>query len=460
MERKYLLIAVVLLIAACSKKNEVVVTPVRSVEALPVIITSDLTLDANKDYALTGQVVVKNNASLAIPAGVTIYVTKNNDQANKGVLLITQGSKLIVNGTADKPVVFTSAAETKSPGDWGAIVILGNAPTNVGTGNAEGLAVSADTKYGGTISTDNSGSIKYLRVEYAGGINTDAEEEWGIDKVSGLHLASVGSGTTIDHVMVSHSRDDGFQFVGGTVNATHLIAYNNGDDDFDFDYGYTGKMQYLISYRSQLNSSHALRANAVESYNDKWPTTNIPFTRPVISNMTIIGPQGTEAGTNNLNQAVYIRKGTRFVLENSIIAEYPKGGLMVCPKTRIPWVQNSGSLFKYNLVQSDTLNRTFSYDNGSDPAGFYGVAGDMVLKDFALNSVNQNQLLSSSSEIMLAGMYNTNVPDLTPLPNSPALSGANFMDADLSDFFTVVSYRGAVGPLSNWAAASNWAVWK
>jgi len=459
MERKYLLIAAVMLFTACSKKDETAITPIRTVEALPLTITSDLTLDANKDYSLTGHVYVKNNASLTIPAGVTVYVTKNDDPSNKGMLVVTQGSKLFVNGTAEKPVVFTSAATAKAPGDWGAIVILGNAPTNVVSGNAEGLAVSTDTRYGGTISADNSGSIKYLRVEYAGGINANAEEEWGIDKVSGLHLASVGSGTTLDHVMVSHSRDDGFQFVGGTVNATHLIAYNNGDDDFDFDYGYTGKMQYLISYRSQLNSTHALRANALESYNDKFPTTNTPLTRPVISNMTIIGPQGTDASTN-LNQAVYIRKGTRVVMENSIIAEYPKGGFMVCPKTKVPWVQNSGSLFKYNLVHSDTLNRAFTYDNGSDPAGFYGVFGDLVLRDFALNSVNQNQILSSSADIMLAGMYNSNVPDLTPLPNSPALTGAVFTDADLSTFFTVVPFRGAVSPTNNWAAKSNWAVWK
>jgi hypothetical protein len=467
MERKYLPIAAMLLITACSKKDEVVVTPPppppapRIVEALPSNITTDMSLDASKDYSLTGQVFVKNNASLTIPAGVTVFVTPNDDAASKGSLIVTQGSKLFVNGTADKPVVFTSAAATKAPGDWGAIVVLGNARTNIGSGNAEGLTVSNDTKYGGADDNDNSGSIKYLRVEYAGGINPAAEEEWSIDKVSGLSLRSVGSGTTLDHVMVSNSRDDGFQFVGGTVNATHLIAYNNGDDDYDFDYGYTGKMQFLISYRSASTSTHALRANALEDYNDKWPTTNIPLTRPVISNMTIIGPQGTEATPSNLNQAVYIRKGSRFVLENSIIAEYPKGGLMVCPKTRIPWVQNTGSLFKYNLVQSDSAHRTFSYDNGSDPAGFFGVNGDAVLKDFALNSVNQNELIISSADLNLAGMYNSNGPNLAPLANSPALTGAVFTDADLSTFFTVVPYRGAIGASSNnWAASSNWAMWK
>jgi hypothetical protein len=459
MRTKYLPVAVALLLGACNKKDDVAPLPSRTVEALPVTITSDITLDANKDYTLTGQVFVKNNASLTIPGGVTVFVTKNDDPANKGSLVISQGSKLIVNGTADKPVVFTSGAAVKAPGDWGAIVILGKAPTNIGTGNAEGLIVSDDTKYGGSVSADNSGSIQYLRLEYCGGINPDAEDEWEMDKVSGLCLASVGSGTTIDHVMVTRSRDDGFQFVGGTVNITHLIAYNNGDDDFDFDHGYTGKMQYLISYRTELTSTHALRANALESYNDKWPTTNVPLTRPVISNMTIIGPQGMETTPTNLNQAVYIRKGTRIVIENSVIAEYPKGAVMVCPKTRPPLLQNNGSIFRYNLVQSDTLDRAFTFDHAWDVGGFTGILPDPELRDSALNSVNQNQVIASSADLKLAAMYNANGPNLTPLANSPALTGAKFTDADFSAFFTVVPYKGAIGP-SNWAVSSNWAVWK
>jgi hypothetical protein len=459
MGTRFLLIAATVLFASCSKNNDITPTPSRTVEALPAEITSDLTLDANKDYTLSGQLFVKNNASLTIPAGVTVFVTKNDDPANKSSLIITQGSKLFINGTANQPVVFTSGAATKAPGDWGAIVLLGKAPTNIGTGNADGLTLSDDTKYGGNIPNDNSGSIKYLRMEYCGGINPDAEEEWTIDKVSGLCLESVGSGTTIDHVMVSHSRDDAFQFVGGTVNVTHLIAYNSGDDDYDFDYGYTGKMQFIISYRSELTSTHALRANAMESYNDQWPTTNPPLTRPVISNMTIIGPQGMETVPTNLNQGVYIRKGTRFVMENSIIAEYPKGGLMVCPKTRPPLLQNNGSIFRYNLVQSDTLSKAFSFDRGWDPAGFYGILADPELKDSAVNSTNQNQLLVASSELKLAGMYNSTGPDLSPVAGSPALTGASFTDADLSTFFTAVNYKGAIGT-TNWAAPGNWAVWK
>jgi len=446
--------------AACNKNSDTTIPPVtRQTDTLSGSITTDITLDAGKDYLVNGRLFVKNNASLTIPAGVTVYMAKKDAAADKSTLVVTKGSKLFINGSSDKPVVFTSNAASKAPGDWGAIVILGKAATNTGTGNAAGLGVSADTEYGGTAADDNSGSISYLRVEYSGGINPDAEDEWAVDKVSGLCLESVGSGTSINHVMVTHSNDDGFQFVGGTVNATNLIAFNNGDDDFDFDLGYTGKLQYLISYRTGLNSTHALRANGFESYNDEVPTLNMPLTRPVISNMTIVGPQGNETVRTNLNQAVYIRKGTRFAMQNSIIAEYPQGGLMVCPRTRPVLMQNTGSIFKYNLAHSDSLDKTFSYDHGSDPLGFFGIFADPQLRDFALDSVNQNQLMVSAADLKLAGMYNANAPDLTPLPTSPALTGANFDGADFSTFFTAVSFKGAVGS-ENWAAASNWAVWK
>ncbi len=460
MKKAYLLCSVaVIIFAACKKNSDVTFTPLPPaiiIDTLPLVITADLTLNANKSYVLNGQVFVKNNATLTIPAGIIVSVIKNDLPANKGVLVITEGSKLIVNGTEDKPVVFTSAAVNKAPGDWGAIIILGKAPTNVVAGNVAGLTVSDDTKFGGTISDDNSGSIKFLRLEYCGGINPEAEGEWLVDKASGLCMASVGSATSIDNVMIVHSKDDAFQFVGGTVNATHLIAFNSGDDDFDFDLGYTGKLQYIIAYRSQLSSTHSLRANGFESYNDEVPTLNAPLTRPVVSNMTIVGPEGNLPTTGHINQGVYIRKGTRFVMQNSIIAEYTKGGLMVCPKTRPVLLFNTGSLFRYNLVHSDTAAKTFSYDHGSETIAY----ADPELEIFALNATNKNQMFTSSGDLMLKTMYSTIGPDLSPATGSPALSGANFDGVDYVGFFnTSIAYRGAVGP-TNWAAASNWAVWK
>ncbi|MDB4925293.1 hypothetical protein [Mucilaginibacter sp.] len=425
----------------------------RKTDTLQGFITADRTLDANKDYFLKGQVYVKNNAILTIPAGITVYAEKNDQAQAKSVLVITKGAKINVNGTSDKPVVFTSAAAVKAPGDWGAIVLLGNAPTNTGTGNVAGLPISNDTQYGGNNSNDVSGSITFLRIEYTGGINPPAEDEWAVDKASGLLLASVGSGTKIDNVMVEHSNDDGFQFVGGTVNATHLIAYNNGDDDFDFDLGYQGSLQYLISYRT-VASSQALRANGFESYNDEVPTTNTPLTRPVVSNMTIIGPQGIETVKTNLNQGVYMRKGTRLAIRNSIIAEYPQGAFMVCPRTRPAILNNDNAEFRSNLVQADSTNRTFSWDKD------YGVFPDPELTIFETNAVNKNTVIVLSADLKLKAMYATGAPDLSPADGSPALSGADFTGTDFSkSFFTSVSYRGAIGNV-NWAAESNWAKWK
>jgi hypothetical protein len=443
--------------AACKKdsmnNNDNLGGNAKVTDTLKGTITTDRTLNADRNYFLKGQVYVKNNATLNIPAGVTVYVEKNASAQAKSVLVITKGSKLNINGTNDKPVVFTSAASVKSAGDWGAIIVLGNAPTNTGTGNVAGLAVSADTQYGGSITADNSGSISYLRIEYAGGINPAAEDEWAVDKASGLLLASVGSGTTINHVMVLHSNDDAFQFVGGTVNATYLIGYNNGDDDFDFDLGYQGNLQYLISYRTAA-SSQALRANGFESYNDEVPTTNAPLTRPVVSNMTIIGPQGMEPVKTNLNQGVYMRKGTRLAIRNSIIAEYPQGGFMVCPRTRPAILNNDNAEFRSNLVQSDTTARAFAFDKD------YGVFADPELTIFETNAINKNSVIVVSADFKLKAIFSAGAPDLSPADGSPALTGADFSGTDFSkSVFTITTYRGAVGNV-NWAAESNWAVWR
>ncbi|MGN6639411.1 MAG: hypothetical protein ACTHJ8_10910 [Mucilaginibacter sp.] len=453
-----LLLSGMVLFAAC-KKDHVKNTGIngdRKVDTLQGAITKDLTLDGTKNYFLKGQVYVKNNATLTIPAGITVYAQVNAERSAKSALIITQGSKININGTLDQPVVFTSAASNKQPGDWGAIVILGKAPTNSGTGYAAGLPQTTDTQYGGNVATDNSGSITYLRLEYTGGINPPAEDEWAIDKVSGLSLLSVGSGTHIDNVMVKYSNDDSFQWVGGTVNATHLISYNAGDDDFDFDMGYEGNLQFLIGYRTHA-SSPALRANGVESYNDSVPTTNTPLTRPVISNMTIVGPQGVDATTTNIWMGVYMRKGTRLAIRNSLDAEYSKGGFMVCPRTRPVILADNDAEFRDNLVQSDTTNRAFVWDQGHIVA-----VVDTQLATFETNSVNKDSVLSASSALKLMTMYpgSGNAPDLTPAAGSPALHGVDFTGPDFSNsFFVQTNYRGAIGT-TNWAAQSAWADWR
>jgi hypothetical protein len=458
MKRIFLLsVALGTFFAACKKDNNAGnIAGNKNMDTLRGAITADRKLDPAKSYFLEGQVYVKNNATLTIPAGVTVYAQANTSVSAKSALVITQGSKIFINGTADEPVVFTSAATTKTPGDWGALVLLGKAPTNSGTGNVAGLPVSSDTQYGGNVQNDNSGSITYLRLEYTGGINPPAEDEWAIDKVSGMVFESVGSGTHVDNVMVKYSNDDSFQWVGGTVNATHLISYNCGDDDFDFDMGYEGHLQMLIGYRTHA-SSQALRANGVESYNDAVPTSNAPLTRPVISNMTIIGPHGIDPTKTNINQGVYMRKGTRLAIRNSVVAEYSEGGFMVCPRTRPVILNNDNAEFRSNLVHADTLARTFSWDQDVK------VVADPMLTIFLTNSVNKDSVISASADMKLTAMYTasgTDAPDLTPVSGSPALHGADFSGVDFSNaFFIQTTYRGAIGS-ANWAAQSAWCNWQ
>lgn len=462
---KSVLIAnLILVVGFTSCKKDAPIDPVVAPENLVLSgeIKTSLSLKENSTYTLKGRVTVLNNSVLTIPAGTQILVETAATASDKGALIITRGSRININGTKDKPVVFTSAASAKAPGDWIGIIVMGKASTN-GTGgmlNLAGYTATNDTQFGGADDTDNSGSIKFLRIEYAGGLNPGQEEEWAVDMTSGLSLNGVGSGTTIENVMVKHSRDDAFQFVGGTVNAKYLIAYDNGDDNFDFDRGYRGKLQFIISYNPNA-STVAIRAHGMESLNDKDATEAMPYTRPVISNMTIIGPQVTDTDMTRLSQGIYIRKNTRFNVQNSIIAGYSNGGLMLCPKTKPLLVNNQGSEFKFNLVNADTQTRSFTYDNG--PSGIVIIPDPEVAAiaiqqtAFQTSSLNRNKVVSNT-ELQLKGLY-ASTPDFSLAAGSQALTAANLSGSDFTTFFTAASHIGAVG-IDNWAVAGAWVNWQ
>ncbi|NEU08235.1 hypothetical protein GZH53_07920 [Flavihumibacter sp. R14] len=458
----FLNLACLVLLFACKKDDSIIdnepQTPVT--QTLSGSISENMTLKADVRYLLKGQVYVKNNATLTIPAGVTIEAEKIDGAAEKSALIVSKGAKLVVNGTADLPVVFTSAAASKAPGDWIGIIVLGKAPTNLSGAHIMGLAASTDTEFGGDVPDDNSGSIQYARIEYTGGLNAEMEEEWELDKASGFSLMGVGSATKVEHVMVSNSRDDGFQFVGGNVNAKYLLAYNDGDDDFDFDRGYTGKLQFLVAYRTG-NSSTVIRGNGMESLNDKGASEAQPYTRPVISNMTILGPAGISTDLTNQSQGIYIRRNTRFVIRNSVIAGYTNGGLMMCPKTKPLLVNNLGSQFKFNIVNADVPERAFTYDDG--PTGIV-IVPDPVVARYATEStniekeaVNRNAIVDPITELKFQNIA-PSVPNLTPMAGSAALTGSDFADNEYAAFFTNVTFRGAIGT-ENWTIGK-WTNWR
>ncbi|MDB5021494.1 MAG: hypothetical protein JWQ28_2621 [Pedobacter sp.] len=471
MKTNYKLVHLLVLLCAitifsCKKTDNAAFIPE---EKQTVVLTGDITtnteLDSKNNYVLKGRVYVKNNVTLTIPQGVTVVAEASGTPDTKAALIVTSGSKLNINGTLDQPVVFTSGAPSKAAGDWIGIIVLGKASTNgvAGKLNVSGLPVSADTEFGGTTDDDNSGSIKYLRLEYAGGLNPAMETEWALDQASGLSLNGVGSGTVLENVMVKYSNDDAFQFVGGTVNGKYLVAYNNGDDNFDFDRGYRGNLQFLISYRS-VPSTVAIRANGMESLNDMDASDAMPYTRPVISNMTIIGPSADQPEADQ-SQGIYIRRNTRFDVQNSIIAGYSNGGLMLCPKTKPILVNNLGSVFKFNLVNSDDPTRAFTYDNG--PTGVI-ITPDAAVAAWAIESdqssiekpsLNRNVIVNQLADLKVKTVYAAGgSPDLTPAEGSAALTGANLEDSDFASF-AKVTYRGAVGPSDTWALASAWLDW-
>ena len=468
------LLCVTVLFSCKKDQDEYVPGPEKQALVLSGEITQNTTLTPDNDYILKGRVFVKGNVKLTIVAGTTVTVAPAEKMEDKGALIIARGAKLDVNGTVDRPVVFTSAADSKAPGDWVGVIVLGKAATNGDGGvmHIAGMPETLDTEFGGVVEDDNSGTIKYLRLEYTGALNPANEEEWAIDYASGMMLGGVGSGTILENVMVKHSKDDGFQFVGGNVNAKYLISYDNGDDNFDFDRGYTGKLQFIISYRPSA-SKVGIRANGVESLNEKDALPGIvPYTHPVISNMTIIGPQGDQADGDQ-SQGIYIRKNTRFTIQNSIIAGYTYGGLMLCPKTK-PYLIDGGnavednSEFRFNLVNADKPGWAFNYDDGpsgvkinpdADVAKWATETGIKTTKPRA----NNNELLADMAGFMFNGLYQTgSAPDFRPQVGSPALKGVNYTSVGKNQIMTSmmkVSYRGALGTTDSWANTGSWANW-
>ncbi|WP_321279860.1 hypothetical protein [Marinifilum fragile] len=236
-------------------------------------ITTDITLDANNKYKLTGAVVVKDGASLTIPAGTVIIATDvTSEDTDVRYIAVAQGGQIFVNGTAENPVVMT--AETEEAESWGGLVLCGKAPTNKADAGSAGAEVSG-LSYGGDVSDDNSGSISYLRLEYTGYKYTNEKE------FNGLSLFGVGSGTTIEYVVSYKGGDDGIEFFGGTVNASYIVSYESGDDGIDFADGWSGTGEYWMALKSAKSG--------IEGSNNGDNGAATPMTNATLKKLTVYG---------------------------------------------------------------------------------------------------------------------------------------------------------------------------
>ena len=404
-------------------------------------INADKTLKEGTTYKLRGIVYVVDGATLTIEAGTRI----EGEKSTRGALIVTRGTKLMANGTKEKPIVFTSDSSTPSAGDWGGIVMLGRAKTNnsfngaAGIGEIEGGVNNADGLglYGGADDADNSGSLQYVRIEYAGYAFLPDKE------LNSLTLGAVGNGTTIDYVQVSYALDDAFEWFGGTVNCSHLIAYKTLDDDFDSDNGYRGNVQFGIVLRDSSRADIS-KVEAFESDNDANGSDLRPQTAPVFSNITAIGPREKINNTGNslYNAAAQLRRNTSLSVFNSVIMGWPAGLLIDASKgTPVHGNITAGKL----VIQNTTIAGCAAPTKFADNTGVATGWTNTDVSNWFGAAAHHNEILAENAEVKLADAFNYANPDFTPLAGSPLLNSASFAHAKVASGFTPVTFRGAVG---------------
>lgn len=444
-------------------------------------ITKDTTLYA-KDYNyLQGIVYITKGVTLTVEAGAKVMGKYSGSDVS--ALIISRGAKIVAKGTADKPIIFTSASANPQSGDWGGIVLCGTAPINtsftvsgaavqglyqveggVDNANGDGLAGSGDAAFPTANPADNSGILSYVRIEFAGYAYQPDKE------INSLTMAAVGSGTQIDHVEAAFGKDDSFEWFGGTVNCKYLIAYKGQDDDFDTDNGYSGYVQFGIAVRDSVIADIS-KSEAFESDNNATGTAASPKTTAVFSNMTVIGPRATLANVGNslFLAGAQIRRNSGISIMNSVFMGWPRG-LLIDASTGTPTDNNitdSTIRFKNNTFAGNAVDVAYTA-SASTPTG----ASAATMLGWVSTSSYQNAITPNAVDAKLIQPFNYAMFDATPYagttaPSSITLgtsayfnyaSNGAFTDAKLQNAFVkVVTFRGAIG--LNGEDATWWKGW-
>jgi hypothetical protein len=429
------------------------------VDTIDADITSDLTLTADTRWILSGFIKVASGATLTIEAGTTIV----GDTAVTGSSLwILRGAQIDAQGTAEAPIVFTSGRPdgSRAPGDWGGLLIVGNGEINRSTAETEGPGGEIETYSGGTDNTDNSGTLRYVRIEFAGFdvSNGDGQE------LNSLSLYAVGSGTTLEYVQSLAGLDDSFEWWGGAVDGRFLVSYESGDDHFDWSEGYRGRNQFLIGFQS-VRLDPAPDAGVPSGDPQGFEADGCgadtgcdagfasePFSIPVFANFTLIGPGTATTPTTSGDVGMVLRRGTGGYLTNGIVARWQSQGLSVRDDETND-LMTADSLALVNILLAE--NTTANYD--ADDSGDFGVVGAFTSSNHVEDAGTAAALFTSLDPASL---------DWTPPGGSPAESGAgtvaipveftgDFFGADLSN----TAYFGAADPAGDkwWEGWTNYA---
>jgi len=408
------------------------------------LITTNTTWTANNTYFLQGYTFVVNNATLTIEPG-TVIKGRVSTGAGAASLIITRGAKIMAQGTATAPIIFTSELDTlngnlgpSAVSLWGGVMILGNATINsransqpAGTpaqDQIEGLSVTGDeigyATFGGTNDDDNSGVMRYVSIRHGGAVIG------GDNEINGLTMGGVGRGTTIEYIEVFANKDDSFEWFGGTVNARYLVSAFGNDDGIDFDQGYRGNVQFVLVIKTDIGTDRGDKGTEWDGATSPLDAT--PKGSTTIANVTMIGI-GNSGGANT---AMNIRDNVEARVYNSVFVNFAK---MIDIEndvgTPIPDIRNN--VFWSHVAANNTAAGLNARPTGTVNAN-----------DYFTNTAFANQI----ADPMLRGISYTPSRELDPRPavGSPALSGT--VHTLTGSGLTQVSYKGAFPADSNWAA--------
>lgn len=425
-----LLIASAAMLTGCSE-DPPVATPTVVPARLAGNINGTRTLSADTVYTISGFVFVQPGAKLIIPAGTRLQ--GDTDPTIQGSSIVTMrgtatqpSGQLIAEGTATNPIVFTSgnAVGSRKRGDWGGIVLSGLADLNVDGKTGANEGVPGTYGPGGVLGTprndDNSGVLRYVRIEF-GGTKVSPDNE-----INGLTLSAVGSGTIIENVQAHMIADDGFEWFGGTVNGKYLVSSGNDDDAFDMDFGYSGKLQFLFG----IQHPDVTANRGFEIDNDASGSSKAPFTSATVSNVTLIGT-GKDKASNEDNDGLYLRRNNRLKVYNALVTNFAYAFVIDGANTKAG--ADSGYLFVRNSILNGRKG-PYNYKNGT--------AADL---DATVAGWN---IRANVPEVL--GAVSFSAPN--PIPSAAASTGA-IDPATVDAYFTSTNYIGAFAPGgANWAS--------
>lgn len=378
----------ILSLAACSDDDDGPTEPPgERVAVISENITKDRTLHADTVYTLSGFIRVANGATLTIQPGTRIV---GDYDVPGSSLFILRGSRIIAEGTASDPIVFTSERPEgqREPGDWGGLILVGNARINRAAPPdvvIEGTGTGADNPplpySGGTDDTDDSGILRYVRVEFAGYATApDAE-------LNSFTLAAVGSGTTLEYLQAVAGLDDHFEFFGGTVDARNLVSYESGDDHFDMSEGYSGRLQNLIAYQARRIVPRAVAGSPSSDpqgiENDGCHGSgctdgqnSTPFTQPLVANFTLVGTGEGVVDQTSGGIGMMLRRGTAGYYVNGVVARWPRAAISLRDQSTLDRVA-AGDLLIRNLYLTEN-GATFQPASGSTVQGEVELAANEI----------------------------------------------------------------------------------